>query len=102
MAIPNYLPPRQFSETYPAFPLGGVHHKIFHGKENGLEKTRTVVRDGRKVLINVEYWFRLIEIKNTGEYESVIRLIDAAADKGRYLPLQDAIVQVRQRGGAAA
>lgn len=102
MAIPNYLPPRRFSETYPEFPLGGVRHKIFHGKENGLEKTQTVIRDGRKVLINVELWFFLIYIKNTGEYEPAIKLIDAAADRGESLPLKDAVAQVRQRRGAAA
>lgn len=100
MAIPTYIPPRGFSEKHPAFPLGGVHHKIFHGKENGLEKTRTIVRDGRKVLINEERWFLLIEIKNTGEYQPVMRLIDDAAAKGKFLPLEDAVAQVR--GGTSA
>jgi hypothetical protein len=99
MAIPTLTPPRRFSEKHSAFPLGGVHHKIFHGKENGLEKTQTVVRDGRKVLINEERWFLLIEIKNTGEYEHVMKLIDEAAAKGIFLPIEDAVAQVR--GGSS-
>jgi hypothetical protein len=98
MAIPTLSPVKTFSAKYPGFPEGGVRHAIFHGDENGLEKTRTVVRDGRKVLINEERYFLLLEIKNSGEYESVIRLMEDAEHKGRYLPLEDAVAQVR--GGA--
>lgn len=99
MFIPTLSSVKKLCEKHPAFKEGGVRHEIFHAEDNGLEKTRTVVRNGRKVLIHEERYFLLIEIKNTGEYEHVINLIDAAAAKGNFLPLEDAVAQVR--GGSS-
>ena len=37
MNIPNLLTVRQLSQKHPVFPEGGIRHRIFHAKENGLE-----------------------------------------------------------------
>ena len=60
MAIPILLTVKQFCEKYPAFPEGGVRHKIFHEHENELAEAGAIVRDGRKVLIHEQRWFDVI------------------------------------------
>jgi hypothetical protein len=95
MAIPTLTPVKKFRNKHDGFTEGGLRHEIFHAKENGLEKTCAIVRNGRKILINEERYFLLIEIKNTGEYEQVIKLIDDAEASGKYLPLEDAVGQIR-------
>ena len=100
MAIPTLTPVKKFSSKHEAITEGGLRYEIFNAEENGLEKTHTIVRNGRKILINEERYFLLIEIKNTGEYEPVINLIEDAVAKGKYLPLEDAVAQIR--GGASA
>ena len=95
MTIPTLSPVKELCRKHQAFREGGLRWEIFNAKENGLEKTRAIVRNGRKVLINEERYFLLIEIKNTGEYERVMKLIADAEAKGRYLPLEDAVAQIR-------
>ncbi len=60
MAIPTLSTVKQFCEKYPAFPEGGVRHKIFNEHENGLAEAGAIVRDGRKVLIHEERYFDVI------------------------------------------
>ena len=99
MFTPTLTPVKKFHNKHDGFTEGGLRHEIFHAKDNGLEKTGTILRNGRKVLIHEERYFLLIEIKNTGEYEHVIKLIEDAAAKGIFLPLEDAVAQVR--GGSS-
>ena len=57
MAIPSLLTVKQFSEQHPAFPEGGLRHRIFFAKENGLSVSGALVRNGRRVLIDEEVFF---------------------------------------------
>ena len=56
------------------------------------------VNVGRRVFIHEERYFLAIELKNTGEFDAVIELIQEAKKKGKYLPPEDAVAQIR--GGA--
>jgi hypothetical protein len=95
MSIPTLLTVKQFNKKHSAFPIGGLRHQIFHENQNGMKATGVVLRSGRKVLLHEERYFLLEEIKNTGEYEVVIRLIEDADAKGKHLPLEDAVAVVR-------
>ncbi len=55
---------KQFSKKYPAFPEGGIRHRIFHAESNGLAKSGTIIRNGRRILINEERWFAWLESQN--------------------------------------
>ena len=57
MAIPTLLTVKQFSEKHPAFPEGGLRHRIFFSSENGLNRSGALVRNGRRILINEEKFF---------------------------------------------
>jgi len=57
----RYLTVNQFCKKYPAFPIGGVRHKIFKAKENGWGSFGVFVRDGSKVLINEKKWFEKLD-----------------------------------------
>jgi hypothetical protein len=60
-----YLTVKQFAQKHPAFPEGGLRHKIFHSDQNGLAKSGAILRDGRKVLLNETKFFGWLE--NMGE-----------------------------------
>lgn len=57
MDIPSLLTVKQFSEKHPAFPEGGLRHRIFYAKENGLFVSGALVRNGRRVLIDEGRFF---------------------------------------------
>lgn len=57
METPTFLTVRQFSEKHPAFPIGGLRHRIFHESQNGMKAAGVIVRNGRRVLINEERFF---------------------------------------------
>lgn len=57
MAIPTLLTVRQFNQKYPAFPIGGLRHRIFHESTNGMKAAGVIVRNGRRVLIDEERFF---------------------------------------------
>ena len=61
MATPIFLTVKQFSEKHPAFPIGGLRHRIFHEQTNGLKKSGAIIRNGRRVLINEEKFFVWLE-----------------------------------------
>ncbi|MEE9354304.1 MAG: hypothetical protein V3U75_01810 [Methylococcaceae bacterium] len=57
MTIPTLLTVKQFNLKHPAFPVGGLRHRIFHAKQNGLDAASVLVRNGRRILINEERFF---------------------------------------------
>ena len=57
MAIPTLLTVKQFNQKHPAFPVGGLRHRIFHETQNGMKAAGVVVRNGRRVLIDEERFF---------------------------------------------
>ena len=57
MTIPNLLTVRQFSQKHPAFPEGGLRHRIFYSESNGLSQSGALVRNGRRVLIDETKFF---------------------------------------------
>ena len=52
MEIPTLLTVSQFSQKHPAFPIGGLRHRIFYEEQNGLAKSGAIIRNGRRVLID--------------------------------------------------
>ena len=100
MSVPTLSTVKRFNQKPPDFPVGGLRHNIFHEETNGWKACGVVIRVGRKVLLNEERFYLLNEIKNTGEYEIVRRLIEDAEAKGKHLPLEDAVTLVR--GGVRA
>ncbi len=62
VARPTLLTVKQFCQQNPAFTNGGLRWMLFHREENGLE--RAVVKVGRRVLINVDEFFRWIDAQN--------------------------------------
>jgi len=59
--IPTLLTVSQFSDQFPAFPVGGLRWQIFNEDNNGLKDAGAIVRVGRKVLIDVNRYFAWIE-----------------------------------------
>ena len=57
MNIPILLTIRQMTEKHPAFPEGGLRHRIFHANSNGMADAGVIVRNGRRVLIDEEKFF---------------------------------------------
>ena len=57
MTIPTLSTVKQFSEHHPAFPVGGLRHRIFHAESNGLAESGAIIRNGRRVLIDEERFF---------------------------------------------
>jgi hypothetical protein len=61
MSNPSFSTPKQFCEKNPWETIGGLRHKIFHSKNNGLDESGAIVRVGRKILINDPKYFSWIE-----------------------------------------
>ena len=61
---PNLQTVSQFSESNPAFPVGGLRWQIFNEDKNGLKNAGAIVRVGRKVLIDVDKFFAWIYNQN--------------------------------------
>ena len=57
MDIPTLLTVSQFNQKHPAFPVGGIRHRIFNAKQNGMDSAGVLVRNGRRILINEERFF---------------------------------------------
>jgi hypothetical protein len=60
-SISPYLTVKQFAQKHPAFPEGGLRHKIFHAEQNGLSKSGAILKDGRKVLLHETRFFDWLE-----------------------------------------
>ena len=61
---PNLQTVPQFSESNPAFPVGGLRWQIFNEDKNGLKASGAIVRVGRKVLIDTELYFKWVYSQN--------------------------------------
>jgi len=57
MSIPTFLTVKQFNQKHPAFPIGGLRHRIFNEDQNGMKAAGVVVRNGRRILLNEERFF---------------------------------------------
>jgi hypothetical protein len=55
---------RQFCDRHPAFPEGGLRWQIFHAESNGLQASGAVLRNGRRVLIDEDRYFRWLDARN--------------------------------------
>ena len=55
--VPTLLTVKQFARKHPAFPEGGLSHRIFHAQQNGLAASGAVLRNGARVLIDEERFF---------------------------------------------
>ena len=55
--VPTLLTVKQFAAKHPAFPEGGLRHRIFHAQANGLAASGAVVRNTGRVLIDEERFF---------------------------------------------
>jgi hypothetical protein len=95
MSIPTLSTFKQFTKKYPAFCESGIRYQRFNEPTNGLKEFGVFVNDGSRVLINDERYFLAIELKNTGEFDAVIKLIRQAKEQGNYLSPEDAVLQVR-------
>jgi hypothetical protein len=60
-AFQPYLTVKQLPEQYPAFTEGGLRHNIFHASSNGLKESGAIVRNGRRILVNVQKYFDWLE-----------------------------------------
>lgn len=59
MSVPNYLTPKRLAEQHSnAVCIGGLRYEIFHAEDNGLEESGAIIRNGRKILIDEEKYFR--------------------------------------------
>ena len=61
---PNLKTVPQFSESNPAFPIGGLRWLIFNEDQNGLKEAGAIVRLGRKVMIDSERFFKWVYSQN--------------------------------------
>jgi hypothetical protein len=56
--IPSLLTVKQFCSKYPAFTEGGLRDRIFYADSNGINKVGAVLRNGRRVLIDEDKFFK--------------------------------------------
>ena len=59
----NLLTIRQFAEKHPAFPQGGLRAMRFNSGQNGFAPAFVTI--GRKVLIDEEQFFAIVEKQNS-------------------------------------
>jgi len=58
---PTLYTVHKFAEKHPAFSEGGLRYQIFNAKKNGLEASGSLVRLGRRILINEPKFFAWID-----------------------------------------
>jgi hypothetical protein len=61
--IPNLMSVKLFCENYPVFSTGSIRSYIFFSNSNGMDENKVIKRIGKKILIDVEAFFRWIDIK---------------------------------------
>lgn len=60
------VPPRtlltvnQFADKHPAFSVGGLRWQIFNAVNNGLGESQAIIRLGKRVLIDEDYYFKWV------------------------------------------
>lgn len=52
---------KQFIAAYPAFTMGGINALIFNRRQNGLEESGSILRLGRKLLIDIDLFFSWLD-----------------------------------------
>ena len=62
--IPSLLTIKQFSTKYPAFKESSLRWIIFNEAHNGFSKS--IVRFGRRILIDEKVFFSCLEAQNDG------------------------------------
>ncbi len=62
--LPNLKTVKQFIAENPAFTLGGVRNYIFFEEQNGLRASGAIKRIGRKILIDVDAFYKWVETQN--------------------------------------
>ena len=60
MDTPILLTVSQFSQKHPAFPIGGLRHRIFYEHQNGLAESGAIIRNGRRVLIDEQKFLQWV------------------------------------------
>jgi hypothetical protein len=58
--VPTLLTVKQFARKHPAFPEGGLRHRIFNARTNGLQESGAIVRNLSRVLIDEEKFFEWV------------------------------------------
>jgi hypothetical protein len=58
--IPVLLTVKQFAQKHPAFPEGGLRHRIFHANSNGLAESGALVRNLKRVYLDEAKFFAWI------------------------------------------
>ncbi len=61
-----YLTVQQFTAKHKAFNTGGLRSLIFNEHQNGLAKSGSIVRIGRKILIDEVKFFTWVESQSNG------------------------------------
>lgn len=56
----QFMTLKQFVENNPAFTIGGMRNYIFYEEFNGLKASGAIQRIGRKILINIEKFFKWV------------------------------------------
>jgi len=62
----NLKTPRQFVEDFPAFSMGSIRNLIFFEDMNGLKAAGAIKRIGKKILIDIDAFFRWVDAQNNG------------------------------------
>ena len=63
----NFKTPRQFVEDFPAFSMGSIRNLIFFENENGLKAAGVVKRIKKKIILDVDAFWRWVDMQNTGK-----------------------------------
>jgi hypothetical protein len=63
-AMREILTISQFAERCPAFKEPALRWLIFNRRQNGLEKSGAIVRNGRRVLLDVQKFFVWLEARS--------------------------------------
>ncbi len=64
MTTPILSTVKQFSDKHPAFPIGGLRHRLFHKETNGLKDSGAILQNGRRIIINEEKFFTWLEAQS--------------------------------------
>ena len=87
-----------FIATHPETRMGGARDQAFYENENGSKELQIFPKKGRRRYVDEERYYLGIELENTGEHAAVVKLIQEAKRKGKYLSPEDAVAQIRGGG----
>jgi len=61
---PKFKTVKQFVAENPAFTIGGMRNYIFFEDTNGLKSSGAIKRIGRKILIDVEAFYKWVDTQS--------------------------------------